>query len=135
MNQKGIYLWLFQHVSSVTENVSSDDLNEKYYDPKIKNITEWLRKDESKLGSGIECVKVKHIPVEWMMYDPTHAGSYIKFRDDIANTTWVLNIQNNDNRCVAYCMYSAKHYIKKNATRQSVYTNINDLNVDGINLP
>lgn len=47
---------------------------------------------ESEFGSEDRFHKVQHVYVEWMMYDPIHAGSSIKLPDDIANTKCVLNI-------------------------------------------
>ena len=94
--------------------------------PAIQQQMEQLRtmidKFEGK-GSGWNFIKIIEVNLFIIKYEPIKGGSYIDLPDNIKNKKCCINIQNEDQLCVKYCLlyHFNKHLIKKNPQRVSQY--------------
>lgn len=67
-------------------------------------------------------------------YDPIKGSSYILLPKELANKKAIVNVQNDDNRCLAWALQSALHPVEIHAERTNNYKDYK-LNMDGIDFP
>ena len=88
-------------------------------------------------GSGWQFESIDDIKISTSVYDPLkEGGSYIPTPRFLQNKTAVVNVQNNDNKCIVWSILA--HFFPKegNMTKQRLYNRHEDeLNMTGISFP
>lgn len=97
----------------------------------LKKSEEFQERD-----SGWALYAVSHLIVNINHYQPMRGGTYIELPKEIADKHACVNIQNNDNFCIAWCILAATHPIKNNSHRiQNYIQYFDEINLDNISLP
>ena len=87
-------------------------------------------------GSGWIVGNMNHLSIMSTKYHPMRGSSYIELPKEIKNKNFLINIQNNDQKCIAWCILAHKHPISRNSFRVSHYTPyLAELNLDGVSFP
>ena len=116
---------------------NEDDLTQAIEDS-VKQILLQIEKLEA-TKSNLKFKKVVSITIHYDKYDPTRAGRYIDLPTFFKLKKACVNIKNEDNKCLKYCIQSIV-YDKINKHHPEAmfhYKNLNDdiINWDGINFP
>ena len=72
-------------------------------------------------GSGFFVQKIDHLDININKFKPIRGSSYIATRAALVGNNFLLNIQNNDNKCFACSLLAALYPEKENKYRQSKY--------------
>ena len=87
-------------------------------------------------GSGWIVGNMNHLSIMSTKYHPMGGSSYIELPKEIKNKKSLINIQNNDQKCIAWCILAHKHPQPNNCHRVSHYKPyLAELNLDGISFP
>ena len=89
-------------------------------------------------GSGWALERVMSLTIHTVHYQPLMGSSYIKLPEYVANKKAVLNIQNQDNKCILWSILAHLHPIarKNNPQRVTKYRPYeNELNMAGVTYP
>lgn len=86
-------------------------------------------------GSGFTINKINRLFVNKIRVDLTGAGSYFEAPTFIKNKKAIVNIKNNDEKCLIHCLNAALHPVKKNKERVASYPADHGLNFTGIDFP
>ena len=89
-------------------------------------------------GSGWSLVSVDNIELHMAQYKPLDASSYIRLPKEIELTKAVLNIQNEDNKCIVWAILAFLHPVnsKDNPKRVTKYQPYeHELNCTGVSFP
>ena len=90
----------------------------------------------STIGSGFVVQKIDHLDININKFKPIRGSSYIATPAALVGNNFLVNIQNNDNKCFAYSVLAALFPANKNRERQNKYKpNLNKLNLDSIEFP
>ena len=65
-------------------------------------------------------------------YEPLKGSSYIPLPEALANKKAIINVKNDDNKCLEWALKSALHPAKNNVSNKYSYTKFPDLNMDYI---
>ena len=110
------------------------EFNDLYAESKNKiwNIFDgWLKE-----GSGWIITSLDEFILKICKYTPIMGSSYIKSPKKIENTKYVVNIQNEDNKCFLWSILAALHPVERHTERTSNYEPyIDELKTDGITMP
>ena len=68
-------------------------------------------------------------------YEPLKGSSYILLPEALANKKAIINVQNDDDRCLEWALKSALYPAKNNVSNKYSYAKCPDLNMDGIDFP
>ena len=66
-------------------------------------------------GSGWVVDNMNHLSIMSTKYHPMGGSSYIELPKEIKNKKSLINIQNNDQKCIAWCILAHKHPIPRNS--------------------
>lgn len=100
------------------------------------NIINRKSEEFAESSSGWAFQRISHLLVNINQYLPLRGGSsFIDLPQQIKNNKAVLNIENNDQYCFAYCIL-AKLFPQINSTNPKSYPNFNDhLNLTNVSFP
>ena len=95
------------------------------------NIDKWTRE-----GSGWVVDRVETMYVNIAKYAPLKGSSYIELPKYLKNKKALINVKNEDQKCLMWALLSALHPVGKNSDRVSKYEPYeNELNFTGVNFP
>ena len=95
------------------------------------NIDKWTRE-----GSGwvVDCVETMYVNIA--KYQPLKGSSYIDLPDYLKNKKAIVNVRNNDNKCLEWALLSSLYPAHDNPHRVSKYKDHeNELNFAGVEFP
>ena len=95
------------------------------------NIDKWTRE-----GSGwvVDCVETMYVNIA--KYQPLKGSSYIDLPDYLKNKKAIVNVRNNDNKCLEWALLSSLYPAHDNPHRVSKYKDHeNELNFAGVGFP
>ena len=103
----------------LNESQIQETMNEVKTD--IRNIFEQVAQQQR--VSGLTDIKIKTMDVKISPYKPLRAGSYIPLDEFLTNKKCCINIQNEDDKCLMYCVlyHINQKSIKKDPQRVSKY--------------
>ena len=119
-------------------------LNEEDLNNAINNMAsdiELLVENKNLSKSGLKIKKVSKITIHYDKYDPTRAGKFIELPEWIAKKKACINIKNDDDFCLKYCILCRFYdiYKKDHPERLYHYTKLLDneslIQWDGVNFP
>lgn len=114
----------------------SDDIN-KAIDDHIEKLFEKID-NYTRNGSGWMIEKVQNIHINITKYAPFFGGSYLRLPKDLTARRSLLNIKNEDEKCLMWCCLAAKYPAPRNlnAARTSSYAEYqNEIDDEGITWP
>ena len=86
-------------------------------------------------GSGWKLNTLKTLWLDIAKYEPIKGSSYLPLPDALKNKQAVVNIKNNDEHCLRYCLRAALFPAKNNINKVSSYPTEDGLNFEGIISP
>ena len=112
---------------------------------KESNVLEMVKEHLNKLvqkidtyirnGSGWSVVTVSEISIMTTKYNPMGGSSYIELSKELKSKN-CLNIKNEDQQCIMWCILASKHHQSKDATRVTKYMPYkSELNLKGVSFP
>ena len=95
------------------------------------NIDKWTKE-----GSGWVVSRVETMYVNIAKYAPLKGSSYIELPKYLKNKKALINVKNEDQKCLMWALLCALHPVGKNSDRVSKYEPYeNELNFTGVNFP
>ena len=113
--------------SAVLQEHNVEDL----YNEQVAHIEKWIENFTSQEGTGAAVNKCIKLYLNIAKYEPLKGSSYMPLPDKIANKKAVINVKNDDNRCIDWALKSALYPAKNNVSNKYTYTKY-DLNLEGI---
>ena len=96
-----------------------------------KRIEKWTRE-----GSGWTITRVLNVYLDFAKYTPLKGSSYIELPKYLKDKKAIVNVKNEDNKCLKWALLSARFPVKKNSDRVTSYiNNETELNFTGVNFP
>ena len=90
----------------------------------------------TKEGSGWVVTRVMCLYVNIAKYQPLTGSSYMELPDTLKSKKAIINVKNDDQKCLMWSLFSARHPVKKNAQRVNKYFGFaKELNFTGIEFP
>jgi hypothetical protein len=90
----------------------------------------------SRRGSGWILDKFKHIHVHVTEYTPCKGGSYLDLPYRLKMNTALLNIRNDDNKCIVWCLLASMYPTTSNSCCTSSYKDhFNKINIAKVSFP
>ena len=87
----------------VLEGTDENDL----YNEMVEEIEEEIQKAEIAEGSGWVFLNVKKLVLHTTRWDPINAGSYIELPEALKNKNAIINMKNQDEECLKWCVLRA----------------------------
>ena len=117
--------------SDVQRTMQGDDLNpqlaEVYQDVFIKS------QEFEAQGSGWSLDEIQHLDVHSTMYVPLQGNSFIDTPARLKFNKSVINVKNNDNKCIVWSILAQLYPVRKNRRRVGSYRrNENKLNLRNV---
>ena len=107
--------------------------------PHFEHVWRWHGIEEIEgTGSAHKFASVKSMDVSISKYKPLKSGSYIALDDYLNNKKCLINIKNDDDKCLMYCVLLHIHLdaIKRDIERVTKYTPfLTEFDWSGINFP
>ena len=96
-----------------------------------KRIEKWTRE-----GSGWTVTKVLNVYLDFAKYTPLKGSSYLDLPDKLKSKKAIINVKNNDQKCLMWALLSALHPVGSNPHRVSKYKQYeNELNFAVVGFP
>ena len=116
--------------------LESTDIYE-IYEEMINEIEEEIQKAENAEGSGWVFVEVENLTLHTVIWDPLKASSYIKLPEELKNKKAIINIKNEDDKCLLWCVLRELNPKKEHPERidKDLKSKEHTLNMDGIAYP
>lgn len=103
----------------------------KLYPKVLMSHAEFMRK-----GSGWVTRRISFLDVHIARYKPLRAGCSVALPRYLKSKKAIVNIKNNDNMCLAWCILASRHPVVKNRQRTENYRKYwNEIDVHGIRFP
>ena len=81
------------------------------YDEMVEEIEEEMQKAQDAVGSGWKFYRIIKLVLHTTRWDPLYGGSYIPLDPYLANKKALINMQNEDEKCLCGVCYG--HYIQR----------------------
>ena len=108
-----------------------DEATAKAYSTIEASIDKWTRE-----GSGWVVDRVETMYVNIAKYQPLTGSSYMELPDTLKSKKAIINVKNDDQKCLMWSLLSALHPVKKNAQRVRKYFGFaKELNFTGVDFP
>ena len=119
--------------SNMSQVYYTDKIDEFYNDSSAKIQTGIENFTNKKSGLEIDrCVKIY---LNIAKYEPFKGSSYVPLPKALANKKTIINVQNDDDRCLKWALKSALYPAKNNVFSKYSYTKCNGLNMKGVDFP
>ena len=113
----------------------STDTVEIYYDM-VTEILEEIQKVEQAEGSGHVFLQVENLTLKTNIWEPIKGSSYIKLPPELKNKKAIVNIQNEDNKCLLWSVLRGLNPKDNHPERiDDLKSKENTLNMEGIEYP
>ena len=86
-------------------------------------------------GSGWTLESVMSLSVNIAKYTPLKGSSYIELPKYLKDKKAIVNVKNEDNKCLKWALLSALHPAKKNPQRVNKYMQFKELRFTGVDFP
>ena len=86
-------------------------------------------------GSGWTLESVMSLSVNIAKYAPLKGSSYIELPKYLKDKKAIVNVKNEDNKCLKWALLSCLHPAKKNPQRVNKYMHFKELNLTGVEFP
>ena len=117
--------------SAVLDENNVDEI----YDKQTAYLQTWIEKFTN-TASGLEIDHCIKLYLNIAKYEPLKGSSYIPLPEALANKRAIINLPNEDNRCLERALLSILYYNENNPSKLSSYRNyLGKLNFDGIEFP
>ena len=87
----------------ILEGTNEEDI----FNEMVEEIEEEIQKVEDAVGSGWVFVKVEKLVLHTTKWDPINAGSYIELPAALKNKNAIINMKNQDEECLKWCVLRA----------------------------
>ena len=95
-----------------------DDINvDKFYDNQVAYLQTWIKKFTN-TASGLEIANCIKLYLNIAKYEPLKGSSYIPLPKALANKKAIINVQNDDDRCLEWALKSAMYPAKNNVSNK-----------------
>ena len=94
----------------------------------------WIEKFTN-TASGLEIAHCIKLCLNIAKYEPLKGSSYIPLPKALANKKAIINVQNDDGRCLVWALKSAMYPAKNNISNKYSYAKCPNLNMGGIDFP
>ena len=119
--------------SDVMTNLSAHAIDaavQKAFSDIEKRIEKWTRE-----GSGWTVTKVLNVYLDFAKYTPLKGSSYIELPKYLKDKKAIVNVKNEDNKCLKWALLSALHPAKKDPQRVNKYMQFKELRFTGVDFP
>ena len=113
-------------------------LREEDIEPFVRNAHAQLHMDVDKFtsnGSGWTLESVISLSVNIAKYAPLKGSSYIELPKYLTDKKAIINVKNEDNKCLKWAVLSCLHPAKKNPQRVHKYMQFKELRFTGVDFP
>ena len=107
---------------------------DEFYDNQTAYLQTWIEKFTN-TASGLEIDHCIKLYLNIAKYEPLKGSSYIPLPEALANKKAIINVQNDDDRCLEWALKSALYPAKSHVSNKYSYTKCPDLNMDGVDFP
>ena len=108
---------------------------DEHYNKQTAYIQTWIEKFTN-TATGLEIDHCINLYLNIAKYEPLKGSSYIPLPKVIANKQAIINLPNDDERCIEWHILAAKYPNKNNPSKLSSYRKYLDtLNMEGIDFP
>ena len=107
---------------------------DEHYNKQTAYIQTWIEKFTN-TASGLEIDHCVKLYLNIAKYEPLKGSSYIPLPEVIANKQAIINIKNDDNKCLEWALKSALYPAKNHLNNLYSYTKCPNLNMEGIDFP
>ena len=108
---------------------------DEFYDKQTAYLQTWIEKFTN-TASGLEIDHCIKLYLNIAKYEPLKGSSYIPLPEALANKKAIINLPNEDNRCLEWALLSILYYNENNPSKLSSYRkHLGKLNFDGIEFP
>ena len=114
--------------------ILTTDKIDVFYNDSSAKIQTGIEKLTNK-ASGLEIGHCTKINLNIAKYEPLKGSSYIPLPKALANKKAIINVQNDDDRCLEWALKSALYPAKNNVCNKYSYTRHDDLNMKGVDFP
>ena len=123
------------YFNSATKTVINSDKYDldKSFQEILYGIENWINEES---GWIIESIEAQHVNIS--IYSPLFGSTYVELPDKLKNPTkGLINIKNNDNKCVLWCHIRHLNFVKTHPERiiKEDKHMIDDLDYKGITFP
>ena len=107
------------------------------YNEMVDEIEEEIQKVEQAEGSGWVFLEVENLTLHTDIWEPIKGSSYIKLPPELKNKKAIVNIQNEDNKCLLWSVLRGLNPKDRDAERidKDLKSKENTLNMEGIEYP
>ena len=105
-----------------------------FYDKQTAYLQTWIEKFTN-TASGLKIDHCIKLYLNISKYEPLKGSSYIPLPEALANKKAIINVQNDDDRCLKWTVKSALYPAKNNVSNKYSYTKCSNLNIGGIGFP
>ena len=133
---KGYQIMPFSMHSDIEINLEGTDENE-LYNKMIDRIEEKIQKNEQAVGTGWRLHSVEKLELHTVKWVPLRGSSYIKLLKYLEDKKAIINMKNEDDKCLLWCVLRAL-YPKANHPERldtTLKSKIETLNMDEIKYP
>ena len=107
------------------------------YDEMVKEIEEEMQKAQDAVGSGWQYERVIKMVLHTTRWEPLYGSSYIPLDPYLANKKWLINMQNEDDKCFMWSVLRALYPKDTNPQRidNDLKSKQDSINMKGIHYP
>ena len=115
--------------------IFDDNKVDEFYDSQVAYLQTWIEKFTN-TASGLEIAHCMKLYLNIAKYEPLKGSSYIPLPEALANKKAIINLKNDDNKCLEWALLSALYHDSNNPSKISSYKkHLGLLNMDGIDFP
>ena len=105
-----------------------NDINvDNFYDNQVAYLQTWIEKFTN-TASGLETANCIKLYLNIAKYEHLKGSSYIALPKTLTNKKFIINVQNDDDRCLEWALKSALYPAKNNVLNKYSYTKCPNLN-------
>ena len=107
------------------------EMVKEHWSKLVQKIDTYIRN-----GSGWSVVTVSGMSIMITKYNPMGGSSYIELPKELKSKNCLLNIKNEDQQCIMWCILESKHHQSQHAARVTKYIPYkSELNLKGVSFP
>ena len=115
--------------------IFDDNKVDEFYGSQFAYLQTWIEKFTN-TASGLEIAHCMKLYLNIAKYEPLKGSSYIPLPEASANKKAIINLKNDDNKCLEWALLSALYHDSNNPSKISSFKkHLGVLNMDGIDFP
>ena len=107
---------------------------DEFYIKQTAYLQTWIEKFTN-IASGLEIDHCIKLYLNIAKYEPLKGSSYIPLPETLANKKAIINVKNDDNKCLEWALKFALYPAKSNACNKYSYTKYGNLNMNNVDFP